>query len=428
MSVPTGERADVLTQRYVRWIQGGLVALVALMPFHAFLSVWLGHLFGHETIWQSWKELLLLVLAALGLALLRREPERWHSWRNPITYATVAFAVVGLAVSLFHHQSRTVTAFGVKTDMEFLLALLLGLLVSDTALVRRLGRVITISSGAVIAFGLLQIYLLPTAWLAHFGYNAATIQPFLRVDPAIPAIRILSTLGGPNQLGSFLILPLCLVGWRFITKPRWWQPLYLAAGLIVLWHTYSRSALLGAGVAAAVLLAVRVRRSWRLPLLLLAVLVAAVVLQAATVGLTHNKTLQYYVFHETVQSTGINASTDEHALATQYGVKVVKHHPFGLGLGSAGPASFHSATPLIPENYYLQIAIETGVIGLLLFTAIELALGWRLARAPDPALAAPVLAALVGISVVNIFLQGWTDSSTALIFWTAAGVAIGVPA
>jgi len=414
-----------------RWVQIGLVILVAVMPFHAFLSVWLGHLTGHEAIWQSWKELLLLVLAGFSVEVVRREPARLLRWRNPLVYATMAFVIIGLVVSLVHRGSLTSTAFGLKTDAEFLLAMLLGLLVADARLVERLRPVAIISSGLVIGFGLLQIYLLPINWLSHFGYGASTIEPFLRVDPAIPAIRVLSTLGGPNQLGSFLIVPLCLVGWALLTKPRWWQPIYLAGGLIVLWHTYSRSALLGAAVAVVVLLVLRVRRSWRLPLLLIAVILAAVAIQATTIGVSRDKTLQYYVFHETLQDTGIAASTDEHSLATKHGLQVVEHHPLGLGLGSAGPASFHSANPLIPENYYLQIAIETGVIGLVGFLMVELLLGWQLAQigldrhGPSRALAAPLLAALVGVSIVNFFLQGWADSSTALIFWSLAGATVG---
>ena len=179
-------------------------------------------------------------------------------------------------------------------------------------------------------------------------------------------------------------------------------------------------------MAAVVLLALRVRRTWRLPLLLVAAVGAVLALQATTIGVTHDKTLQYYVFHETLQDTGIAASTDEHSQATKHGLQVVEHHPLGLGLGSAGPASFHSAAPLIPEDYYLQIAIETGVIGLILFVAVELVVGWRLARAATPtSLAPPILAALVGVSIVNLFLQGWADSATALIFWAAAGATLG---
>jgi hypothetical protein len=415
----------------VRWIQGGLIALVAVMPFHAFLSVWLGHLTGHEVIWQSWKEILLLIMAALSVAVVRREPERLLRWRNPLVYAVGVFVVVGLIVSLAHHGSLKSTAFGLKTDTEFLVAMLLGLLVADERLVKRLWPVAVISSGAVIGFGLLQVYALPTNWLAHFGYGPSTIAPFLRVDPAIPAIRILSTLGGPNQLGSFLIVPLCIVGWAFLTRPRWWQPLYLLGGFIVLWHTYSRSALLGVVVAAVVLIALRVRRSWRLPVLLIAVILAAVAIQATTISVTRDKTLQYYVFHETLQPTGIDASTQEHSQATKHGLQVVEHHPFGLGLGSAGPASLRGSTPLIPENYYLQIGIEAGVVGLIAFVLIELLLGWQLVQigldrhSPNRALAAPLLAALVGVSTVNFFLQGWADSSTALVFWSLAGAVAG---
>src|SRR5215510_9004576 len=84
-----------------RLIQLGLLALVALMPFHAFLSVWLGHLTGHQTIIQAWKEVLLLILSILGLILLIREPKIRHRLRTwPAVFAG-AFALVALIVTMF---------------------------------------------------------------------------------------------------------------------------------------------------------------------------------------------------------------------------------------------------------------------------------------------------------------------------------------
>ena len=38
-------------------IQLGLLVLVALMPFHAFLTTWLGSGLGHRSLLQGWKEL-----------------------------------------------------------------------------------------------------------------------------------------------------------------------------------------------------------------------------------------------------------------------------------------------------------------------------------------------------------------------------------
>jgi O-antigen ligase len=101
--------------------------------------------------------------------------------------------------------------------------------------------------------------------------------------------------------------------------------------------------------------------------------------------------------------------------------------PFGHGLGTAGPAVFHSGSGLIIENNYLQLSYETGVIGAAVFIAVVAGVAFELARrAVKIDLAAACLAALIGISITALFLPAWTDSSTALILWTAAGSAVGL--
>jgi O-antigen ligase len=278
----------------------------------------------------------------------------------------------------------------------------------------------------VIGFGLLQIYVLPANWLVHFGYGPHTIVPYQLVDPAVKSIRILSTLGGPNQLGSFLLLPLSLVIWRLMHRWQWWEPVYIVAGVIVLWHSYSRSAVLGLVAVLLVLLALRLPRRYLLPLLIVAVLGAAIGVEILTTDANHLPKLQYYLFHQTLRDTGIQASTSTHASAFSQGLKVATQHPLGLGLGSAGPASFHSGHTLIPEDYYLQLAIETGVVGMVLFCALQLLVGWRLWLNAHRVFIAPALVAtLAGIAVINLVLQGWADSSTALTFWGLAGSALG---
>ena len=62
--------------RLATTIQWGLVAVVGLMSIHAFLSVWLGSLIGHQSIIQAWKEVLLLILSGATVALVLGEPAR----------------------------------------------------------------------------------------------------------------------------------------------------------------------------------------------------------------------------------------------------------------------------------------------------------------------------------------------------------------
>src|ERR1700733_9038780 len=105
-----------------RSIQIGLLILVALMPFHAFFSVWLGHLTGHQALIQAWKEALLVVLAGLGIVLVVINPASRDRLRNLPIMLGGAFAVIALLVTVFSRPPLTATIFGAKTDLEFLVA------------------------------------------------------------------------------------------------------------------------------------------------------------------------------------------------------------------------------------------------------------------------------------------------------------------
>lgn len=399
---------------------------MALMPLHAFLSVSAGHIFGHQAMWQSWKEGLLVLMTLAAIKLLVSDPTAWRQFKKPLNLSIIIFAAVALIVTAITRPPLVATLFGLKTDLEFLLVFGLVQLTADRGFRHLLTKVLLISSGVVIGFGLLQIYVLPADFLTQLGYGPTTVAAFQDVDPAIRSVRIISTLGGANQLGSFLILPLALVFWRILKRPRLWQVLYLASGLVVEWHTYSRSAWIGTGLALVILFVAALRKAWRAPATLILVLSAGLIMQLLVNSAGQDNKLQYYLFHQRVSDTGFKGSTDLHSLAFDAGLREATAMPLGEGLGSAGPASFHNNRTLIPESYYLQIAIETGILGLMTYLATQLLLGLNLfKRGTGCSVGLPLLATLAGMAVVNLFLHGWADSSTALTFWTLASAAVG---
>lgn len=407
------------------WIQRGLLLLVAIMPFHAFLSVWLGSITGYQALWQSWKELLALLLVGLTGWLLWKTPDLRAKLADPLFYSLGAYVTVSVLVSLLAQPAFIQILYGAKTNFEFLALFVIAYIVASSKLRTLILKLILITSAVVIGFSVLQLFVLPSDFLSWFGYGPDTILPYQLVDPAVEAIRISSTLGGPLQLGSFLIIPLSIVFARLLKRPQLWQVGYLAAGLIAIWGSHTRSAWLGLAVSFAVIGVARLPRRWRLPSLLALVLAGGVALQLlisnASVG-----NLQYYLFHGSLNDTGITTSTDQHAQAVTEGVNRIQEQPLGYGLGTAGPASYESAHPFATESYYLQIGVEAGVIGLLLFGLFSLIAGWRLWKLGRTDWAAiGTLGALAGISVFNFFLHGWTDSSTAMVFWILVGTILG---
>lgn len=407
-------------------IQWGLVAIVAVMPFHAFLSVWLGHLFGYQAAWQSWKELLTVVLTGLTVAYVWKRPETLQRLRAPLWYSVGAFAVVAVLVTVLVWPGLIAALFGAKTDLEPLVLFAIGAVVGDRALAQKLAQILLVTSAIVVGVALLQAYLLPREFLTAFGYGPDTIVPYMLVDPVLDNIRAFATLGGPLQLGSFLILPLALTAALMVRRFRWWQPIMLVATGLALWHTHSRAAWLAAIGALGVVALLRLPARWRLPFALGGVVSAALAIQLLISLSAGSTTLQYYLFHGSLQETGYDTSTELHGKAIETGQRELLKQPLGQGLGTAGPASFQTDEPLIPESQYLQIGIETGFAGLALYILIHVLLAWRLlathARSP---LATGLVAALAGIAVFNLALHGWADSSTALVYWTLAGVYIG---
>lgn len=402
----------------------GCGILMVLLPFHAFLSVYAGHLFGHQAIWQSWKEVLLVLLGIVAAVHLARTPSARQRLRRPVNDWVLAFVAIGLIVSLFGRPEFNQLLFGLKINFEFLLAFVIAQLATEGVSHQHVKRNI-IGTGLVVAgLAVLQMTLLPRDFLVQFGYSATTIAPYQLVDPQLDSIRVLSTLGGPNQLGSFLLIPLALLLVMAIRQPRrivWWASLALTTVALV--GSYSRAAWLGALIVALVIGIAHLPKQYWGRALIAALIVFGGIAVVLSDRVAHSTELQYYLLHSNIQDNGFTSSTTSHIDSLSQSFDLARQHPFGRGIGSAGPATFHGNSGFIAENYYLQLAIETGWLGLAAFIGIIVSLAIALWRRRRQTLAVAMLGALAGISVINLFLPGWTDSSTAIVFWIAAGVA-----
>jgi putative inorganic carbon (HCO3(-)) transporter len=406
----------------------GLVLLCAVMPFHAFLVIAAGNSFGHQALFQGWKELviILLLLVAAGAMITQRLDWRPLWRRTPLIAA--AFIVLSILVSLTTNQVRDSSfLYGVKTDLVPLVVYALALLVAHHRLNHRLERIVVISGTIVGFLALIQVWLLPADFLRHFGYSAANIVPAQYINPgAMTFPRAFATLGGPNQLGAFLIIPLSLLTARLMRKATWVDALFLIISLGGLIQTYSRSAWIGAAIAMFLTVCLHLNghnlRRFLAGSVILGILGGAA-LQSVVAG---NLNWQYLFLHQPSASHATQGSDLQRSNWQAQSLDILRAQPLGGGLGSAGPASRYSLNkPLISENFYLQIALETGIIGLILFLLLMGSLGvdlWLVRHAYDNLLARPLLAALIGILVTNLFLHTWADSTLVLIFWALAGV------
>lgn len=401
--------------------------LSLIMPFHAFLSVWLGTIFGHQAIIQSWKELVILIMFIASLPKILSNINQLQIYlKSKWLISGLLFGLAGIIISIPRHIPIKTLAYGMKTDLFFILLAIILAVAEIKYLAPKIANIIILTGALIGLFGVLQIWFLPVDFLSHFGYSAATIVPYLRINQASPLIRIISTLGGPNQLGSFLILPICLSLTMMVKFRRYYLGLPLIAEFLSIWHSYSRSALAGLVIALLVLGGLLVKRAYLLSISIIMAICVVALAGFVYYKLHTSSTWRYYIYrNQSNQISNIKSSDGLRLAANKEGIREFMAHPFGLGLGTAGPASLYTAKPLITENYYLQIAVETGIIGLVLFI-LWLAFGLQyllLFRSQPVAIA--LISSFFGLSVVNLFLHGWADSSTSLVYFGLMGSFLG---
>jgi O-antigen ligase len=237
----------------------------------------------------------------------------------------------------------------------------------------------------------------------------------------------MSTMRGANPLGAYLtLITTVLAGLLLKNKKRRLEGSILLLGtILVLIFSYSRSAWIGAAMSLAALgfMSLSAAQIKRIAFPFIgAFLIIGIV---AVFSYRHNPTFENIFFHTQTNSDIKTTSDQGHLTAFKNGVHDLWNEPLGRGIGTAGPASVYNRNNVrISENYYLQIAQETGWIGLILFIAINYLVACELWLKRDDLLARILLASLIGITFINLLSHAWTDDTLAYLWWGLAGIAL----
>jgi hypothetical protein len=141
--------------------------------------------------------------------------------------------------------------------------------------------------------------------------------------------------------------------------------------------------------------------------------------------LRHNPTYENIFFHTQTGSSIKTSSNDGHLSAFKDGIHDLLNEPLGRGVGTAGPASVYNNNNVrISENYFLQIAQETGWAGLIIFITITYLVACELWYRRSEILARFLLASLAGITFVNLLSHAWADDTLAYLWWGLTGLAL----
>jgi O-antigen ligase len=216
-----------------------------------------------------------------------------------------------------------------------------------------------------------------------------------------------SFIGGPNLLAAYLLPAIFLASNKIRQSVKIFSTLYFIAStlmIVALFLTFSRSAIIGLIVTALIAGFVSLK-TWRgkITLLLLAgvaVIIALIIYQSGNTAVkdlfTHGASQQSHL-------NSIQVSIDE--LKNRASIDPISFI-FGKGLASAGPAAMKYGDGIISESWYLEVLLEMGVFGLLLWLIFFVYIIRDLWRAKETSL----MYGVISILIMTAFLHTLSDN------------------
>lgn len=467
------------------------LALIALLPLHAlFVTVATKLVAGPDhaplPMFALWKEGLLLLILLISFlewivhvrlnGKLKIENEKLWKKFDVVDVLILLLILLGIATSIFNFQFSIIHfIYGFRYDFVPLVAFfVLRRLPWSEKFFRRLQTTLIAVGTAVAAYGIVTFFL-PIEFFRALGYSA--MHSLYVADGPIAAFqmiggtdlhRIQSTMSGPNQLGLWLLLPLAVLikTFRFekstvnSRQSTVLRVVVLGLFLVALALTFSRAAWIGTFIMIAAASWPLVRRLRKRVIAMIGVLIIGAGVFAAL------------RFPDQIIRI---SSTRGHIENPLEAVQEMIAHPFGKGLGTAGPASnrtsetcvilrsFDDPTwwrenmpdmcvlvgksqiqpqgrdcvcPFLPENWYLQIGVEMGWLGLALYLwMIGIVIHSLFHAAADnkdgdefSVLNFPfsILLAMLGLCAAAMFLHAFEDSAAAYTLWIAAASVLPV--
>lgn len=347
------------------------------------------------------------------------------------------------------HAGTKAVLYGLRHDLVPVAAYLVG---RSLGLGREQGcRIVwtlLAAAAALAGFGLIEEYTVPVEWWRHsgavgyfrdqlgFDYHGPGHLPenfaFNTTDGLFR--RLISTFISPLATAYLVVVALLVAPRRRLAVPL---GVVSFAGLL---FTVTRSALAGLVVGLVVLAIVR-----RSALPLAAAVAAAAIGVGFAAGFTSiapkthffKEDLPYQIEqarkHGGLPKGGATAlnpgepSLKSHLTNLRDGLETVGRHPQGYGLGNAGATAARTGTKIeAGESNYTEIGVETGLAGMILFIAWNLALLAGLARAGwsgDPR-AAAVAAALAAILAVAVQTDAYGVPWLGYCLWWGAGAVL----
>lgn len=392
-----------------RTTQRLLTLLIVGLPLHAVIVTIFN--FSNEQvdlIFRSWKEILLAVIVLLNLPWAFRN----KIWQDKINQLILGFGALHIVYSLFMWEGMA-TAIGLRNNLGFLALYILArrFFSSRQTYLRYLEKLV-LYCGLVVAASVFAEMIWPDLFA-----QLNLLKEFTRSEAIQDSdvIRYHGILSGPLQLGSYLVLPFAIALGKFIKTRSINYVIILTLFSVAIFLSYSRAALGAAVLVALVQLGLMFKHQIALKRALLVGCACLSAFAAIFILALNWRPLSLVVFHAEPEAALVKSSTVNHVVYAVDGIERIVAQPLGYGVGSAGPASFFAEKSFNPENHFLQIAIEVGVVGLALFMAILYLVARNLFDSPV------LFSSLMALLAMNMLLHTWTDTATAWTAWILYG-------
>lgn len=407
------------------------------MPFSLFISRWLSLYTGNLALWDSSKDYLTLFTLIISLYIVIRNKLIREKYIATVVILGVIYGVLHLSFLIFDKSldQRSVivaTLYNGRIFAYLFIGIVLGK-ITQKQHYKNIVKILLIISCITAVFALLQ-YLLPKDLMTHFGYSVSRgAKPFFFIDDKPDFPRVMSTIRDPNSYGAFLILPITFL-WVQLAKKRKESGMLIIGSFLLLitalFLTFSRGAWLGVSLSIAVSTGMLFKNSIQNIVkkhLLLALTVLCIMVTG--VLLTRNSYVTQNVILHKDQQTVL---TDPNELRIEFQRKALRgiaSEPLGHGPGSAGLAAISNPRGgLLTENYYLQIAYEIGVPGLLIFLSMLILIYRKLLQTTTSEIQTAMIASFWGLAFVALLIHLWSNEAVAIEWWFLAGVITTFPA
>lgn len=367
-------KAEIVSKTISNIIFWFLGILLILLPFNAIINSFFVHSLNISAV-SYWKEIMFVVLIGLSFVsvmLERRELFKiQYIWLSGLIY--LCLLIIHLAKSGV--SLPNIIAF--RLDGLIVGTVFLGLVLANILAKDYLQKLINWFVGSVFAslvLSLLVYFLLGNESLVSIGFRSDWSTYYINQGLAFcqriehsELCRFQGFLSGPNQMGAFLLMYLGAA--NLVSYKKMYKYVFWVVGLLALVLTFSRSAWLGFifgwGLYLMVLQKDMIWKYWK----------------QALIGMCCVVLLGIVGFGDQVKSVIIRSESNSgHVYLWMEGFDFwMDNFWFGNGLGSVGPASrYLSEDYLIPESWFLQVAGQFGVVGLVSFCLFYISMVYSL--------------------------------------------------